>query len=272
MAVIDRRECEVERLSGRVTVVTGAGSGLGRAIAIRCADEGASVVVNDIDSRHAEETAALCREHGPELAVHLAHVADVSDSRAVDEMIAAVQVRFGRIDVLVTNAGIGSDYSDRTRTDGIAGQSLGGITDESWRRMLAVHLDGTFFCTRAVVPLMTEANGGSIVCIGSIAGLAGIGSPHYAAAKGGILGLVRSLARDLGPAGIRINAVCPGIIDAGITTRSPRDAVLAVTPSIPLRRLGEAEEIAAAVVYLASDESSYTTGQWLSPNGGLVIS
>jgi 3-oxoacyl-[acyl-carrier protein] reductase len=259
----------MNRLAGKVAIITGAGSGLGRAIAICFAQEGATVVVNDVNGSTANETLELCRSMAHE---SVARVADVSDSRAVASMVSDVQDRFGAVDVLVNNAGIGSDYSVNDRTDGLSGQGIEGISDEAWRRMLAVHLDGTFFCTRAAVPVMKRAGGGSIVCLSSIAGLAGIGSPHYAAAKGGILGLVRSLARDVGPSGIRINALCPGVIDAGITLQSPRASVLSVAPQVPLRRLGEAEDIALAALYLASDESSYTTGQWLSPNGGLVIS
>jgi 3-oxoacyl-[acyl-carrier protein] reductase len=257
------------RLAGKVGVVTGAGSGLGRAIAVRFAQEGAAVVVNDVNELRAEETCELCRASSPRSVVH---VADVSDSSAVTSMFSAAQDRFGVVDVLINNAGIGSDYSVNDRSDGLSGQGIEGISDEAWRRMLAVHLDGTFYCTRAVVPMMKWAGGGSIVCVSSIAALAGIGSPHYAAAKGGILGLVRSLARDLGPSGVRINALCPGVIDAGITLQSPRASVMSVAPQVPLRRLGQAEEIASAALYLASGESSYTTGQWLSPNGGLVIS
>jgi 3-oxoacyl-[acyl-carrier protein] reductase len=143
------------------------------------------------------------------------------------------------------------------------------MTDASWHRMLGVHLDGTFFCIRAARRVMTA--GASIVCISSIAGLAGVGPFHYAAAKGGILGLVRSLARDLGPEGIRINAVCPGAIDAGMTHENDPAVVAAYIPTVPLRRLGLAVEIANAALYLACDESGYTTGQWLSPNGGTVI-
>ena len=151
------------------------------------------------------------------------------------------------------------------------GRPRGLMGRQRWRRMLAVHLDGTFYCTRAAVRMMTAQGAGSIVCISSIAGLAGIGPFHYAAAKGGILGLVRSLARDLGPIGIRINAVSPGAIDAGMTRTHKPEVVQAFVPTVPLRRLGHARDIAYAALHLASDESAYTTGQSLSPNGGVVI-
>jgi 3-oxoacyl-[acyl-carrier protein] reductase len=118
---------------------------------------------------------------------------------------------------------------------------------------------------------MKRQGRGSIVCMSSIAGLAGIGPLHYSAAKGGILGFVRSLARNIGPAGLRVNAICPGAIDSGMSRLYPPERQKQSIPAIPLRRLGEASDIAFAALYLASDESAYTTGQWLSPNGGLVI-
>jgi 3-oxoacyl-[acyl-carrier protein] reductase len=255
------------KLEGRVALVTGAGGGLGRATATVLAAEGATVVVNDINRDAADATVAVC--DGPAASL----IADVSDSAAVAAMFEEVGRRWGRLDVLVNNAGISS------LTGGAApgpppGERLPEIlqiSDETWHRMLRVHLDGTFFCTRGAVGLMMEGGAGSIICISSIAGLAGIGPLHYSTAKGGILGFVRSLARQVGPLGIRINAVCPGAIDAGMTKLHDRTEVEAYLPQVPLGRLGTAEEIGRAVLYLASDDSSYTTGQWLSPNGGSVI-
>ena len=260
-----------------MAVVTGAGGGIGSAVALVFAEHGAIVVANDVDPHSLGQTALACQRHTSD---STAIVADVSDSAAVDDMFAQVRQRFGRVDALVTVAGI-SSAADRERDDANrpAGTSaaptyavgIETMSDESWRRMLAVHLDGTFYCTRAAVPMMAQRRAGSIVCISSIAGLAGLGPFHYAAAKGGILGLVRSLARDLGPIGIRINAVSPGAIDAGMTRTHKPEVVQAFIPSVPLRRLGHAREIAYAALHLASDESAYTTGQSLSPNGGVVI-
>jgi NAD(P)-dependent dehydrogenase (short-subunit alcohol dehydrogenase family) len=267
----------MNRLAGRVAVVTGAGGGIGSEVALVFAEQGAIVVANDVDPHSLGETALACQRHTSE---SIAIVADVSDSTAVDDMFAQVRQRFGRVDALVTVAGI-SSAADRARDDAQrpAGTSaeptyavgIASMSDESWRRMLAVHLDGTFYCTRAAVPMMTAQGSGSIVCISSIAGLAGLGPFHYAAAKGGILGFVRSLARDLGPLGIRINAVSPGAIDAGMTRTHKPEVVQAFIPTVPLRRLGHARDIAYAALHLASDESAYTTGQSLSPNGGVVI-
>jgi 3-oxoacyl-[acyl-carrier protein] reductase len=261
-------------MDGRVAVVTGAGGGLGGASAVALAEAGATVVALDRTAATAEATAAACRVHAP---ASEAATVDVTDSAAVDAVLGDVDHRLGRIDVLVTAAGISS------RADGSAAAApapadgpryavdLLALTDDIWRQMLAVHLDGTFFCVRAALPAMQRNGAGSIVCFSSIAGLAGVGPIHYSAAKGGILGFVRSLARVVAPAGIRVNAVCPGSIDAGITLLYPREVVEAHLPEVPMGRLGTAREIADAVLHLASDQSSYTTGQWLSPNGGSVI-
>ena len=257
------------KLDGRVALVTGAGGGLGRATAAILASEGAAVVVNDLDQDAADATVAACVASSPSSA---AMITDVSDRASVTAMFEAIGRRWGRLDVLVNNAGISSlaGGAPGPSSDPKVPEILA-ISDDTWHRMLQVHLDGTFFCTQEAVRLMAGAGTGSIICISSIAGLAGIGPLHYSTAKGGILGFVRSLARQVGPLGIRINAVCPGAIDAGMTKLHDREEVDAYLPQIPLGRLGEAEEVGRAVLYLASDDSSYTTGQWLSPNGGSVI-
>jgi 3-oxoacyl-[acyl-carrier protein] reductase len=267
----------MDRLRGRIALVTGAGGGIGSEVSVVFAEHGAVVVANDVDAHALGQTVLACQRHTGE---SMAIVADVADSAAVDDMFAQIRQRFGRLDALVTVAGI-SSVDDRAKADaerpaGLAAPATYAIgietlSDASWRRMLAVHLDGTFFCARAAVRMMAERRAGSIVCISSIAGTAGIGPIHYAAAKGGILGLVRSLARDLGPIGIRINAVSPGAIDAGMTRTHKPEVVDAFIPTVPLRRLGHARDIAYAALHLASDESAYTTGQSLSPNGGVVI-
>jgi 3-oxoacyl-[acyl-carrier protein] reductase len=262
------------RLEGRVALVTGGGGGLGEAISSVFASEGATVIVNDIRAGAADAVAASCRSVSPDSA---ALVADIADNGAVAAMFDQIHQRWGRLDILVNNAGIsaleGASEGD-SEAEILPGlpnpPSILAIADDTWHRMLRVHLDGTFFCTRAAVRLMS-GRGGSIVCISSIAGLAGVGPLHYSTAKGGILGFVRSLARQVGPLGIRINAICPGAIDAGMTMLHDRSEIDAYLPQVPLGRLGAAEEIGRAALYLASDDSSYTTGQWLSPNGGSVI-
>jgi NAD(P)-dependent dehydrogenase (short-subunit alcohol dehydrogenase family) len=261
------------RLEGRIAVVTGAGGGLGGAIARRFAEEGATLVVSDIDLDSAATVAKACQEYSVE---SVALGADVSDSSSVNCLFDEIRGRFGRVDILATIAGIsatsqlGEEVGSWREFNAPYATSAASLTDGHWRQMLAVHLDGTFYCVRAALPLMSP--GASIVCMSSMAGLNGMGPFHYAAAKGGILGLVRALARDLGPEGIRINAVCPGGIAAGMSLHYDRTFLATVIPHIPLRRFGEAVDIANAALYLACDESAYTTGQCLSPNGGLVIS
>lgn len=272
------------RLQGRVAVVTGGGSGIGRAIALRFAEEGARVVVNDVRKDAAEQVASVLRG-GEGLAIQ----ADVSDSAQVRAMFEEVERVVGRLDVLVNNAGIGSTSAGtagviRDKTDARIMESISGqgvqtqldvtqhMTDEAWHRMIGVHLNGTFFCTREALRLMSPANRGAIINLSSVAALMGLDVvPHYSAAKGGILAFTRAVAREVGSRGIRVNAICPGYIDTPMTAPMSdlvRKAVLARTP---LGRWGLPEEIAATAAFLASDDASFITGQWISPNGGLFI-
>lgn len=264
----------MQGLDGRVAVVTGAGGGIGSVICEVLAERGAIVVAADVAADRAEATAVACRAH---TAASDGVALDVTNSAAVEKVIADVRERHGRLDILVTAAGISatadatSTTSDAPARPQLAGTDISAVTDEAWSRMLRVHLDGTFYCARAVVPAMQAQRWGSIVCISSIAALAGIGPLNYSAAKAGILGLVRSLARAVAADNVRVNAVCPGAIDAGMTRLHPREVIDAHLTQVPLGRLGTAREIGTAVAYLASDDAGYTTGQWLSPNGGVVI-
>ena len=273
------------KLRDRIALVTGGGSGLGRAISLLFAEEGAHVVVNELRLETAEQTVASMK--GP--AGGRAIQADVADSPQVKAMFATIERELGTLDILVNNAGIafgpGDDRAEVNRKSealimellsGQGGQTHLDVTqnlsDESWRRMLAVHLDGTFYCTREALRLMSRKNRGAIVNLSSVAALTGLEVvPHYSAAKGAILAFTRTVARDVASRGIRVNAICPGYIDTPMTERmSPliRTAVIARTP---LRRTGEPHEVAATALFLASDDSSFFTGQWLSPNGGLFI-
>jgi 3-oxoacyl-[acyl-carrier protein] reductase len=272
------------KLDGRVALVTGAGSGIGRAIAQLFAEEGADVVVNDVVLEAAEKTV---EEMGPARDRGLPVKADVSLSAEVKAMFAEVVQRFGTLDILVNNAGIAETSSGRMDEINRKGESRLGelmsggpvrthwnitqeMTDEEWHRMIGVHLNGTFFCTREALKLMSARNQGAIINVSSVAALMGIEvASHYGAAKGGILAFTRSLAREVASRGIRVNAICPGWVDTPMTqVISPTFRAFA-TSQVPLGRWAQPREIAYTALFLASDQSSYFTGQWFSPNGGL---
>jgi 3-oxoacyl-[acyl-carrier protein] reductase len=268
-------------LNGKVAVVTGGGSGIGEATCVRLAADGARVAVVDIDESAAELTAALAGEG-------LAVVADVSDSAAVDAALATVEKRLGPVDVWVNNAGIaGGETSDRVNPRAeqqLAEAAVGEVTtaleslvrmeDADWKRMLSVHLDGTFYGTRAAARSMAARETGSIINLASICGIEGCtGHPHYSAAKGGILAFTRTVAKELIQQNVRVNAIAPGFVDTQLVSGSLTEPlVAAVTMQTPQGRLGRPEEIAAAVAFLASDEASFFVGDTVSPNGGFVTS
>ena len=276
------------RLKGKVALITGAGSGIGRAIATLFAEEGARVIVNDVNEKAARETVeALGAARSGARAIQ----ADVADSGEVKAMFAEVEREFGSLDVLVNNAGIGSagtstadrdtlrDRSDARIMELLSGQGIQThwditqtMTDETWHRMIAVHLNGTFFCTREALRLMSRRDQGVIINLSSVAGLMGLENvPHYSAAKAGILGFTRAVAREVGSRKIRVNAICPGFIDTPMTQPMSDLMRKAVIGRTPLGRYAEPGEVAQTALFLASDDSSFFTGQWLSPNGGLFI-
>ena len=251
-------------------------------MARRFHQEGAEILVNDLDLESAERVAK--EVSGAALA------ADVSDSATVSAMFERVGGEFGRLDVLVNNAGIAFSGSPELsesfnqRLSQQAQESMSGgpiethldftleLSDEEWRRMIGVHLDGTFFCSREALKLMSAQNSGCIINMGSIMGTAGgAGAAHYCAAKAGILGFTRSLAREVVSRGIRVNALAPGFIDTDMTA-SIDAARPMIEASTPMGRFGEPDDIAWAAVYLASDEAKFVTGQTLSPNGGYHMS
>ncbi len=270
------------RLAGKRALITGAAAGLGAQMARRFHQEGAEILVNDLRLEDAE---AVAKEVGG-----TALVADVSDSDAVREMFGRVGREFGGLDILVNNAGIafsGSPELSESFNQRLAQQAQEGmaggpiethldftveLSDEDWRRMIGVHMDGTFFCSREALKLMNAQNSGCIINMGSIMGTAGgAGAAHYCAAKAGILGFTRSLAREVVSRGIRVNALAPGFIDTDMTA-SIDAARPAIEASTPMGRFGEPDDIAWAAVYLASDEAKFVTGQTLSPNGGYYMS
>jgi len=260
-------------MDGAVALVTGAGSGLGQAIAFRLAADGAYVVVNDIDGDAAESVA---EEAKGEVAVF-----DVTDAPAFDAAIDHVVADHGRIDILVNNAGIINDrpdVRDRSMTEmmnrmgGEAPQPVGvlsTLSDEEWDRVIRVHLYGTFHGTRAALRHMEPARAGSIVNLASIYGLRGSpGTPEYAAAKHGIVGLTRSVGLEVAPLGIHVNAVAPGFIDTPLLAPVAGPMLDMLTTQIPSGRLGRAEEVAELVRFLAGPESSYCFGEVLTLTGG----
>lgn len=280
----------MSRVAGKVALVTGAASdpGLGRAIATTLAREGARVVVTDVDEAGVRQCAEVIRKEGGEA---LAFHQDVTSEPGWEQVVARTLEAYGRLDVLVNNAGIGGHESDPTMLATFRDKQLkqaaelaetGKITthldaivnatDEAWRKMLAVHLDGTFYCTREALKIMGPQLSGAIVNMGSIMGTAGgAGAAAYCAAKAGILGFTRSAARELVTRNIRVNAIAPGWIETDMT--APLDELKKnIELGTPMGRFGDPDDIAWAAVYLASEEAKFVTGQVLSPNGGWHMS
>lgn len=272
------------KLQNQVALITGAGQGMGRATAELFAREGAKVVAVDINEAAAGATIA-----GLAGADHSAHACDVADSAAVTALFAAVAARYGRIDVLVNNAGVGSAPGDgfdlyqqrlaergaqlaRGETPTVFADHLPDLGDAGWQRVLDINLNGTFYCTREAVRLMIKAGArGSIVSIASTSALTGEGPPHYCASKAAMLGLTKCLARELGPRGIRINAICPGPTNTPMMQAISEEWAQAMVAGLPLGRMGEPEEVAKAVLFLASEDGSLFTGQTLGANAGMYM-
>jgi 3-oxoacyl-[acyl-carrier protein] reductase len=273
------------KLKDKVALVTGAGSGIGRAIATLFSQEGAHVIVNDLSEQAARETVEVLGAAGSGAR---AIRADVADSAQVKAMFAEIEREFGSLDVLVNNAGIaGTSAADRDklreRADTRIMELMSGegirthldvtqeMTDEAWHRMIAVHLNGTFFCTREALRLMSRRDQGAIINMSSVAAWGIEAVPHYSAAKAGILGFTRAVAREVASRKIRVNAICPGYIDTPMTQPMSDLMRKAVVARTPLGRYALPNEVAQTALFLASDDSSFFTGQWLSPNGGLLI-
>ncbi|MCX8007943.1 MAG: 3-oxoacyl-[acyl-carrier-protein] reductase [Coriobacteriia bacterium] len=248
------------RLDGSVALVTGANRGIGAEIAYRLGSLGATVAMN-VRSDSAGAQAVIDRLSGEgSTAPHGIVVADVADSSACDRMVAEIVERWGRLDIVVNNAGI-------TR-DGLAVR----MTDEDWNAVIATNLSGAFFVSRAAAKVMMKQRSGSVVMVSSVVGLVGnAGQANYAAAKAGLLGLTRSLAKELAPRGIRVNAVAPGFITTDMTASLPEPVKDAALQAIALRRFGEPGDVADAVAFLASDAARYITGQVLAVDGGMTF-
>jgi NAD(P)-dependent dehydrogenase (short-subunit alcohol dehydrogenase family) len=252
------------KLAGQIAVVTGGGSGIGRAAAGLFAREGAAVAIIDLVATAAKETAAQIAEAGGR---SLAVAADISDPAQVSRAFGEILGEFGRVDVLYNNAGVNSSGS------------VVDATDEDWDRCFAVNAKGTFLCSRAAAAAMLESGGGSIINQGSVAAVVGIANfASYCASKGAVVALTRSMSVDLAPRNIRVNVICPGtvytpLMEPMLRARGNGDmaAGLAMTTAkYPIGRLGTPEEIAAVALFLAGPDSSFLTGSVITADGGMT--
>lgn len=243
---------------GRTAIVTGAGSekGIGRATALLLAKKGADVVVADMDLAGAGKVAAEVESLGRK---SLALKVNVSDPESVKKMVADTLDKFGRIDILINNAGVTQPVT------------LLNTTLEDWNRVISINLTGSFLCMQAVLPTMIERGYGRVVSLSSVSGKRGggvYGGAHYSAAKAGILGLSKAAAREVAENGITINCVAPGLVATDIRKGLPEEKERASWEAIPMKRPGTPQEIAESIVFLASDEAAYITGEEIDINGG----
>lgn len=248
----------VMRLKGKVAIVTGAAQGFGRAIALIFSREGARLVLADVKVDGVEDVAGELASGGAEV---LAIRVDVSNEASVLNLKEEAIRRFGRVDVLVNNAGI---YPLSAAAE---------MAEEEWDRVIDTNLGGNFLCSRAVVPQMRSQKGGRIISVASSIAYKGAkGGSHYAASKAGIVGFIKALARELASDGITVNAICPGIADTALPRGHRSDEeIYARAKEIPLGRIGHPEDIARTVTFLASDAASYITGQALVVDGGSLM-
>lgn len=245
------------RLTDKVAIVTGSAQGIGLATAVRLAAEGARVVISDLGAQRVDAAVATIRAAGGQA---LGCVVDVTDRASIDAMVSTVKSAWGRIDVLINNAGITKDAR------------LAKMSSAQFDSVIAVNLKGVFECTQAVAEIMTAQGFGSIVNASSVVGLYGnFGQTNYAATKAGVIGFTKTWARELGPKGVRVNAVCPGFVRTPILDSVPEAVIQKMIDKVPLGRLGKPEEIAAVYAFLASDDSSYLNGAVLEVSGGIQL-
>jgi 3-oxoacyl-[acyl-carrier protein] reductase len=245
------------KLNGKVAIVTGGGQGIGAATALKFAQEGATLALCDLNAEAVSSVVDACRAAG---ATAVGFSVNVANREAIQDMAASVRARFGRIDVLVNNAGITRDAR------------LQKMTPEQFDQVIDVNLKGVFNATQAVVEFMVEQNSGVILNVSSVVGIYGnFGQTNYAAAKFGVIGFTKTWSRELGPKGIRVNAVAPGFIDTPILATVPNEVLEKMRGQVSLRRLGKPEEIASIYAFLASDEASYINGAIIEASGGMTL-
>lgn len=245
------------KLNGRVAIITGAGSGIGKATALLFAKEGAKVVVADMNEHGAFETAREIVGTGGNA---FFFALDVTNREQIKQMVEEVLNAYGRVDILINNAGITQDAQ------------IMKMTEEQWDKVIDVNLKGAFNCTQAVVEAMVKQGSGVILSTSSVVGIHGnFGQANYAASKAGLIGMTKTLAKELGKKGIRVNAIAPGFIATPMTAAVPEKVLEVMKEKTPLRKIGEPDDIAQAFLYLASDEAKFVTGTVLSVDGGLVL-
>lgn len=251
------------RLEGKVALITGGAAGIGQATAFRFADEGAKVVICDVN---VEQGDAMVQALGPE---HSYCKVDVTNREAVQKWVDDVAETYGQIDVLVNNAGI---LADATLVKVKDGQLVKQMAEDAFDRVIAVNLKGVFNCTQAVAPHMIRQGSGVILNASSVVGLDGnFGQTNYVATKAGVVGMTKVWARELGRHGIRVNALAPGLIATEILSSMPDEVLDRMRKRIPLGRLGKPEEVANAYLFLASDEASFISGAVLRVDGAFVV-
>jgi 3-oxoacyl-[acyl-carrier protein] reductase len=244
-------------LDERVAIVTGGGRGLGEVFCKSLAEVGASVAVVDIDEDNAQSVAADLERSGvPSIAI----ATDVTDRDAVGAIVQKTLDKWGRIDILVNNAGITRDTL------------LMRMTDDQWNAVIQTNMTSVFLCTQAAIKPMIKARYGRVISISSVVGLIGNpGQANYATSKAGIIGFTKTVARELAPRNVTANAVAPGFIESAMTDALPEKAKQAMLDNVPLGRTGKPEDVASAVLYLASEQASYVTGQVINVDGGMVM-
>jgi 3-oxoacyl-[acyl-carrier protein] reductase len=248
------------RLNKKVAIITGAANGIGFATAEKFINEGAIVIVCDINAEQIKQAVVALEEVTSTKNQAEGFVMNVTDRAGIDAVVESVIKKYGCIDILINNAGITKDAR------------LVNMTEEQFDAVIDVNLKGVFNCTQAVVPHMLKAGKGAIVSASSVVGLYGnFGQTNYAATKFGVIGLTMTWARELGPKGIRVNAVCPGFVETGILSSMPEDVLKGMKDRSWLRRLGQPEELANVYAFLASDESSYINGIALEASGGISL-